>query len=246
MHGDQPYFHLAGQVGYFMQNTHVAPAFNNRIVPVPSGIESLGPFHVVDIQPSDACPRNFVIFDQSNTGSQIIFHPEIRSKFLDFGLADSASILKGKDARKDANYEGNFFSLVKEDSDDIDALLSMEDVENKEYEDDEVSTARTDATCERDSPDSCSNYELPPRKRSVFGTSSVIRCNYKKGERTRTMVKVLRRLVPGAKQMSTVTVLDEAVRYLKSLKAQVHNPETGNSNTMLGADSPTTSAARKI
>lgn len=245
MNSDQPYFHLAGQVGYFMQNTHIAPACNNRIVQ-PSVIEPLGPFHGVDIQPSDACPRNFVIFDQSNTRSQIIFHPQIRSKFFDFGLADSASILKNKDDGKDANYEGKFISPPKEDSDDIDALLSMEDVENKEYDDDEVSTARTDATYECDSPDSCSNYESPPRKRSVFGTSSVIRCNYKKGERTRTVVKVLRRMVPGAKGMNTLTVLDEAVRYLKSLKAQVHNLETGNSKAMLGADSPTKSAARKV
>lgn len=245
MHSDKPYFHLADQVGYFMQNTRMAPAFNNRIVPVPSDIEPLGPFHGVDIQSSDACPRNFVIFDQSNTRSHIIFHPEIRSKFFDFGLADSASILKDKDDRKDANYEGKFFSLLKEDSDDIDALLSMEDVENKEYDDDEVSTARTDATYECDSPDSCSKYESPLRKRSVFGTSSVIRCNYNKGERRRTMVKVLKRMVPGAKRMSTVTVLDEAVRYLKSLKAQVHNLETGNSKAMLRADSPTKSAARK-
>ncbi|XP_073056122.1 transcription factor bHLH87-like [Primulina eburnea] len=122
----------------------------------------------------------------------------------------------------------------------------MEDVENKEYDDDEVSTARTDATYECNSPGSCSNYESPPRKRSVLGTSSVIRCNYKKGERTRTMVKVLRRMVPGAKQMSTVTVLDEAVRYLKSLEAQVHNLETGNSKLVIGADSPAKSAARNI
>ncbi|XP_073299166.1 uncharacterized protein [Primulina huaijiensis] len=137
--------------------------------------------------------------------------------------------LSGKDDRKDANYEGKFFSLLKEDSDDIDALLSMEDVENKEYDDDEVRTARTDATYECNFPGSCSNYESPPRKRSVLGTS-VIHCNYKKGERMRTMVKVLRRMVPGAKQMSTVTVLDEAVRYLKSLEAQVHNLETGIQN----------------
>ncbi|XP_073299165.1 transcription factor bHLH144-like isoform X1 [Primulina huaijiensis] len=213
-----------------MQNTQRASAFNNRIVPVPSSSEPLKPLHGVDIQPSDACPRNFVVFDQSNTRSQIIFHPEIRSKFFDFGLADdSASILKGKDDRKDANYEGKFFSLLKEDSDDIDALLSMEDVENKEYDDDEVRTARTDATYECNFPGSCSNYESPPRKRSVLGTS-VIHCNYKKGERMRTMVKVLRRMVPGAKQMSTVTVLDEAVRYLKSLEAQVHNLETGIQN----------------
>ncbi|XP_073134487.1 transcription factor bHLH144-like [Henckelia pumila] len=224
MHSDQPYFHLSGQVGYVMQNSHMPSAFN-----MPLGIEPLGPFHGVDIQPSDACPRNFVIFDQSNTRSQIIFHPEIGSKFFDFGLADGASILRGKDDGKDANYEGKNFSLLKEDSDDIDALLSMEDVENEEYDDDELSTARTDAKYECDSPDSCSNYESPPRKRSDFGTSSVIHCDYKKGERMRTMVKGLRRMVPGAKQMSAVTVLDEAVQYLKSLKAQVHNLETGNS-----------------
>ncbi|XP_073303669.1 transcription factor bHLH144-like [Primulina huaijiensis] len=231
MHSDQPYFHLAGQVGYFVQNAHMAPAFNSRIMPVPSGIEPLRPFHGVDIQPSEACPRNFVIFDKSNARSQIIFHPEIRSKFFDFGLADGASILKNEDNRKDANYEGKFFSLLKDDSDDIDALLNMEDVENEECDDDEVSTARTNAVYERDSPDSCSNYESPPRKRSVFRTSSLIRFNHKKRERMRTMVKVLRRMVPEAKRMSTVTVLDEAVRYLKSLKAQVHNLETGNSKT---------------
>ncbi|KZV56030.1 hypothetical protein F511_12729 [Dorcoceras hygrometricum] len=227
-------------LNYFMQNTEMFPVLNNRRVPVPYDIEPFGPFHGVDIQSSEACPRNFVIFDQSNAGSHIIFHPEIRSKFFDFCLADSESILKGEDDRKNTKCEGDFFSLLNEDSDDIDALLSMEDVENEGYEDDEVSTARTDAIFECNSPGSCSNYESAPRKCSVLGASSMIGCNYKKGERMRTMVKVLRSMVPGAKRMSTVTVLDEAVQYLQSLKAQVHNLE------VLGADSPTKSAARKV
>ncbi|KAI3456049.1 hypothetical protein Pfo_012712 [Paulownia fortunei] len=152
---------------------------------------------------------------------QMMFHPEISSRvfFPGFGID---TIFQDKIDQNDANAEMKVASSFKEDSDDIDALLSTEDDETEDSDDDEVSTARTDAIYECNSPDSCSNYESPSGKSgSLFRKSSGSRCNDKKRQRMRKMVKALRGIVPGANRMSTVAVLDEAVRYLKSLRVEV-------------------------
>ncbi|KAL0358524.1 UNVERIFIED_CONTAM: Transcription factor [Sesamum angustifolium] len=111
------------------------------------------------------------------------------------------------------------------------ALLSTEYEENEECDDDdEVSTARTGAVYECNSPDSCSNYESPSKKsRTFLRKSSGDRGSEKKRRRMRKMVKALRGIVPGANRMSPVAVLDEAVRYLKSLRVEVQKLGVGNS-----------------
>ncbi|KAK4399328.1 Transcription factor [Sesamum angolense] len=154
--------------------------------------------------------------------SQIMYHPEINSKFFYPGLCVGA-VCQNNINQEDANDEIKLTSPLKEDSDDIDALLSTEDEENEDCDDDdEVSTARTCAVYECDSPDSCSNYESPSEKSgSLFRKFSGSRCGDKKRQRTRKMVKALRGIVPGAHQMSTVAVLDEAVSYLKSPRVEV-------------------------
>ena len=43
----------------------------------------------------------------------------------------------------------------------------------------------------------------------------------KKRERMKKMVKKLRGIIPGGERMDTPAVLDEAVKYLKSLKVEV-------------------------
>ncbi|KAL0363548.1 UNVERIFIED_CONTAM: Transcription factor [Sesamum calycinum] len=200
---------------------------------VPPGIKALTPFHSFDIQPSDACPRNFVIFDQTTNRSQIMYHPEINSNFFYPGLCVGA-VCQNNINQEDANDEIKLTSPLKEDSDDIDALLSTEDEENEDCDDDEVSTARTGAVYECNSPDSCSNYESPSEKSgSLFRKFSVSRCSDKKRQRTRKMVKALRGIVPGARQMSTVAVLDEAVSYLKSLRVEVQKLGAKILKTML-------------
>ncbi|GFP94911.1 transcription factor bhlh144 [Phtheirospermum japonicum] len=186
---------------------------------IPPGINRpMMPFHTVDIQPSSACPRNFIIFDQTNNKSQIMFHPEISSKLCYPGFNVEPSIFPENVIPNDEDKTGSSF---EEDYDDIDALLSSEYEE--EPEDDEVSTARTGPIYECGSPDSCSNYEpVPKKKRTLFRKSSENRGNEKKKhKKVRKMVKALRGIVPGANRMSSVAVLDEAVRYLKSLRVEV-------------------------
>ncbi|KAH6765245.1 hypothetical protein C2S51_016494 [Perilla frutescens var. frutescens] len=233
MHSNQPNFPgkpmlpLGDQLGYYMQNAHMASVFDGLVAP---GIKPRMPFGNVDIQPSDACPRNFIIFDQTNNRSQIMLHPEIGSKMFYPGFGVDTGIFQENVDQKDANDEREAASQLKEDSDDIDALLSTE-YEESEESDDEVSTARTNAIYECSSPDSCSNYESVPKKsRSLFRKSPGSHGNNKKRHRVRKMVKALRGIVPGANRMSTVAVLDEAVRYLKSLRVEVKKLGVGNSN----------------
>ncbi|KAK6154865.1 hypothetical protein DH2020_009113 [Rehmannia glutinosa] len=225
MHSDfpeKPMLPLGDKMGYYMQNPLMASVFNGF---VPTGIKPIMPFRNVDIQPSNACPRNYIIFDQTNNRSQIMFHPDISSKLFypGFGVETPDNVVQ-----KDINDDRKISSpLEEEDSDDIDALLSTEHEENEECDDDEVvSTARTDAIYECSSPDSCSNYEsVSKKRRSLLGES---RGNEKKHRRMRKMVKALRGIVPGANRMSTVAVLDETVRYLKSIRVEVQKLGVGN------------------
>lgn len=207
----------------------MASLFEGLVAP---SIKPFMPFGNVDIQPSDHCPRNFIIFDQTRNRSQIMLHPEVSSKILYPNFCTETSLFHENVNRKDAVDEtDDATSTLKEDSDDIDALLGSEYEENEES-DDEVSTARTNAIYECNSPDSCSNYESVPKKsRSVFKKSSLSNGNEKKKrDRVRKMVKALRAIVPGANRMSTVAVLDEAVRYLKSLRVEVKKLGVGDSN----------------
>ncbi|KAL6544913.1 hypothetical protein OROMI_023775 [Orobanche minor] len=233
MHTDHPYFPkkpmlpLGDQIGYYMQNAPMPSALN---VFVPPEIKHPRPFHNVNIRPSNACPRNFIIFDQTNNKSQIMFHPEMNSKLFhhpSFGV--ETSLFQDDVVQNESNDENKIDPPLEEDEedyDDIDALLSTEYEENEEGEDDEVvSTARTGACYECSSPDSCSNYyeTVPEKKRKVFGKrkSSGTGGNEKKCKRMRKMVRALRGIVPGANRMSALAVLDESVRYLKSLKVEV-------------------------
>ncbi|KAL3624816.1 hypothetical protein CASFOL_031484 [Castilleja foliolosa] len=219
MHTDEPYFPekmMLDQFGYYMQNPPMASVLNRFISP---GINHpTMPFRNVDIQPSSACPRNFIIFDQTNIKSQIMFNPEINSKFCYPGFNFEPSIFQDNVIPNDEDKIGSSF---EEDYDDIDALLSSEYEEDPE--DDEVSTARTGAIYDCGSPDSCSNYEpVTKKRRTLFKKPSENRGNKKKNrKKVRKMVKALRGIVPGANQLSSVAVLDEAVRYLKSLKVEV-------------------------
>ncbi|CAA0832922.1 Transcription factor bHLH144 [Striga hermonthica] len=235
MHTGQPFFPenpnlpfgLGDQkIGYYTQNAPMAAVLNGF---VPPGIKPRTfPFHNVNVQPSNACPRNFIIFDQTNKESQVMYNPEMSSKFLQTSNFEAVTpffrdelVQKDPNANSDHN---NISSSFEEDYNDIDALLSSEYEEN-EIEDDEVSTARNGVYYDCSSPDSCSNYEpVPKKKRTVFGKSSGIRGNEKKkkhNKRMKKMVKALRGIVPGANRMTAVEILDESVRYLKSLRAEV-------------------------
>ncbi|PPD80471.1 hypothetical protein GOBAR_DD22614 [Gossypium barbadense] len=159
-------------------------------MPVPSAFgtvfppcaKPLPPLHGIEFQPSEVCPKNFVIFNQNDHRNQIMFNPAVANKFNGHGLNVFATYLDGNTARTSGNYES--------DSDSHSAYGSK---------------PRKNSSCSSTLKSSGSGFGTDPKKRLKM----------------KKMVKVLRGIVPGADQMGTVAVLDEAVRYLKSLKVEV-------------------------
>ncbi|KAK2985754.1 hypothetical protein RJ640_025762 [Escallonia rubra] len=242
MQGDQNFFPqkpvtpLADQVGGgYMHNAQIAPFFGRTILPLGGSAPSanhLTPFHGVNFQSSNACPKNFVIFDQTDNRSQIMFHPAIAPKICSTGLNVGGHYFQENPKSNHADYGTEVSSSLKEDSYDIDLLLSLEEDE-EEGDEEEVSTARTQGNYRSGSPDSISSYDLKPRKSrlassSEKSTGNGSSCSGTKRQKMRKMVKTLRGIVPGCEEMNTVAVLDEAVRYLKSLKVEVRKLGVGN------------------
>ncbi|XP_023517808.1 transcription factor bHLH144-like [Cucurbita pepo subsp. pepo] len=205
---------------------------------LPPGRKNLGPFNAVEFQPSEICPQNFIIFDHTDDGSQIMFHPAICNK-LGGPTANMSSKYIQKNSCIDENYEDREIpSPLMEDADDIDALLSLEDKDHEDVdgsEDDEISSARSHLNYGNRSPDSSSSsYSSKPRKnRSVnpvrTESSSGSSCDGDmKQLKLKKMVKKLREILPGGYQMTTAMVLDEAVKYLKSLKDEVQELGLGS------------------
>lgn len=221
------------QVGNdYMHNAPLASAFG---VALPPCAKLSNPFHDVEFQPTEVCPKNFIIFDQTDNRSQIMFHPAIAHKFSYPGLNIRTTCIQDNFEMNNANNEEREISSpLKEDSEDIDALLSMEEEEQEEYDDDEVSTARTYGNYGSNSPDYCSSGGSKPRKNRLSSSiqkssGSGSSCNSeRKRQKMKKMVKTLQGIVPGGNQMNTVAVLDEAVKYLKSLKVEVQKLGVGN------------------
>lgn len=224
---------LLSQVGGDYMHITVASALGADL---PPAANPPTPSQGVEFHPSEVCPKNFIIFDQTDHRSQIMFHPAIAHKFNDPSLDFHPTYIQDNFERHDAtNVEREMASSFKEDSDDIDALLSLEEgeEEEEEYDEEEVSTARTCGIYGSDSPDSTSTYgsESQGNKLSSMlkSSGSSSKCNNeKKRQKMKQMVNVLRGFVPGGNELNTVAVLDEAVRYLKSLKVEVQNLEVGN------------------
>lgn len=212
----------------------IPPSFGGGTVLLPPSGGNL-PFQGVEFQPSEVCPRNFIIFDQTaDYRSKVMFHPAIGAKLCYGAAADYSKAAPLYAPNKDfADYDNDeeeeeeprevTSSTLKEDSEDIDALLSFDDEygEEEEEEEEEVSTARTDMNYGCSSPDSCSNYESPTPARKMRRKMSGCNGSERKRVKMRKMVRALRGIIPGANQMNSVAVLDEAVRYLKSLKFEV-------------------------
>ncbi|XP_048141576.1 transcription factor bHLH144-like [Rhodamnia argentea] len=196
-------------------------------VPPPQAMEHLPPVHGLQFQPSTLCPKNSIVFDQTAYQSRIMFHPTIAPKFGNPGFQSYPTYVEKKGEIKCAFNEQREVSFSdKEDSDDIDALLSLEEEEDEEYDEDEVSTARTNGNYGSSSPDSCSSYRSKARKLSISSLlqkssgSTSSSSNEPKQQKMKKMVKALRGIIPGGNQMSTVTLFDEAVRYLRTLKIE--------------------------
>ncbi|GJM99653.1 hypothetical protein PR202_ga16774 [Eleusine coracana subsp. coracana] len=173
----------------------------------------------LEFQPSDTCPKNYVIFDQTYDRSRVMFHPSLANNFGSsagydyggYGGYDQNHYAAAGNKQSAAYYgddDGGACSIrQKEDTDEIDALMSTDDGDD---EDDVLSTGRTPGCRAGGSPDStCS---------SGYGGGGG---GEKKKERMKKMVRTLKGIIPGGDRMDTPAVLDEAVRYLKSLKVEV-------------------------
>lgn len=201
-------------------------------VVLPPSTKLLSSFHGMEFQPNEVCPKNFIIFDQTDNRSQIMFNPAISHQINYPGFDIHPMPIPHSYERNNKNNEElEKSSPLMEDSEDIDALLSFDEEEYDDVDDDgeEVSTAHTQRNCGATSPDLCSTASSKPRKNrhssyAMISASSEGSCS---SDRTRQklkkMVKVLQGIVPGGNEMNTVTVLDEAVKYLKTLKVEVQN-----------------------
>lgn len=195
---------------------------------LPPGVRQITPSERFKLQPSVICPKNFVICDQTRQQGRILVHPSMTSKFNSHGLMVHATCTQDLEKNKINQMERELSSSFEEDPDDIDALLSLEVDELEDSDEEEVSTARTREICESTS-DTCSSYCSKSRKKRL-SSSSVQKssgtrgyCNSETNHmEMKNMVRMLRRIVPGGgSQVDAVSVLDEAVKYLKSLKAEV-------------------------
>jgi hypothetical protein len=184
------------------------------------------PLTGLEFQASDTCPKNYVIFDQTYDRSRVMFHPSLANNFTSpaaggGGYDYDRQCYGGYDqnyAGKSAYYvcaaddDGGASIRQKEDTDEIDALMSTEDGEDDDDDDDVLSTGRTPGCRAAGSPDStCSSGY------AAAGAGG----GEKKKERMKKMVRTLKGIIPGVDRMDTPAVLDEAVRYLKSLKVEV-------------------------
>ncbi|XAR59316.1 hypothetical protein NMG60_11015104 [Bertholletia excelsa] len=227
-----PLFCLSnGHDGSYMHNASNSIAFDGTILP--SGTGHARSYYGVQFQfqSSEVCPKNFIIFDQTENRSQIMFNPAVAPNFCYPDLNIHSSYIHDNIEKKE-NTGKDLPSSRGEDSDDIDALLSLEEEEMEDCDDEEVSTARTQGNYESDSSD-CSSYGSKPKKtrNPLLRRSSGCGTSYnseKKREKMRKMVKALRGIVPGGNGMNTAVVLDEAVKYLKSLKGEVQKLGVGN------------------
>ncbi|KAF8410986.1 hypothetical protein HHK36_003525 [Tetracentron sinense] len=217
----------------YMYNSPVAPTVGPAL---PPGTKHSRSLHGVEFQPSEVCPKNFIIFDQTDDRSRIMFHPVLAHKFNCPGFdiratytQDNGGNIDAEDSKRESS------SSLKEDMEDIDALLSLEEEEEEKDDDDDddeelVSTARTRRSNSPDSYSTCGSKPRKPRLSSIQKSSdSGGSCNgERKQQKMKKMVKALRGIVPGGDQMNSAALLDEAVRYLKSLKVEVMKLGIGN------------------
>ncbi|CAL5022291.1 unnamed protein product [Urochloa decumbens] len=192
-------YDMAGGYGgggaYYTANAAAAPAAYEDPVAGRRQHDFPAPLTGLEFQPSDNCPRNYVIFDQTYDRSRVMFHPSLATGGGGYGY--------------DQIYTGGAAASVRqnEDTEEIDALMGTEDGDD---EDDVRSTGRTPAGCGRGGGSSTS----PDSACSSGGERG------KKKERMKKMVRTLKGIVPGGERMDTPAVLDEAVRYLKSLEVE--------------------------
>lgn len=209
---------------------------------IPSASMLSRPVHDIEFQPSEICPQNFVIFDETESSSRVMFHPAIadNSSYPHFNFHEPSSL--GFTENYGNNFGGGIASPQVEDSDYIDLLLSLDEEDQRgSEEDEEISTARTQGHYDgSSSPESCCNYGSKCQKvtypsniqRSFHGGSSSRPDNKRK--EARKMVKALRGMLPGGNQMNTASVFDAAVQHLKGLEDKVQRLGLSNPSHFSG------------
>lgn len=205
--------------------TYGAPAFGTTLAGTNNHDFHASPIVGLEFQPMDTCPQNFVIFDQTENKSRVMFHPALARKLnYPYDLNDCADNAHEGCTNPEKNAENqDDISSLKENTADIDALLSSDD---DEEEDDVVSTGRSPVDWAGSSPNYSSSDDDEQNCTSshnsfISRASSSSSGNERKRERIKEMVNVLRGVIPGGDSMDTPAVLDEAVKYLKSLKVEV-------------------------
>ncbi|CAN6251382.1 unnamed protein product [Urochloa humidicola] len=176
--------------GYYYSNGYppAAPDHDDQLAAGQRAHDApAAPLTGLELQPSEACPRNYVIFDQTRATSRVMFHPSLPHNLA----AGYSSACHDGTKRYGVDAAGK-----EEEAAEIDALLSSED-----SDDDVVSTGRAPGG-DGGSPDSACS--------SSFGGG-----RRRKKERVSRMMRALRGIVPGGDRMDTPAVLDGAVRYLK-------------------------------
>ncbi|PWA69418.1 Myc-type, basic helix-loop-helix (bHLH) domain-containing protein [Artemisia annua] len=99
--------------------------------------------------------------------------------------------------------------------------------EVQEYEEDELSTARTHRNDLKDTADSCSSRLVKSRMALSSFSHKSSGSSERKREKMRKMVNTIREIVSSGKQMNSVPVIDEVVKYLKSLKIELQEVGVG-------------------
>ncbi|WOK91522.1 hypothetical protein Cni_G00213 [Canna indica] len=177
----------------------------------------------IQFQPSETCPKNFFVFGQTENANGIMFHPTVEHKFASSNLHNYAAGGEeyGRSTVPNTDIKQKSSSSFKEDTEDINALLSSE--EENDEDDDVVSTGRTpENNWEGYSPNlSCLMEDLGCH---TLGDASSHKSTSHRDDRNREgikkLIEALRSIIPGGDQLDTTAVLDEAVRYLKSLKVE--------------------------
>ncbi|KAK1302856.1 hypothetical protein QJS10_CPB12g00569 [Acorus calamus] len=192
-------------MGGYNCNTSIPPTANAA----PTSMKQVDFLSGVNFQASKVCPKKFIIFDQTDEGNRIMFHPAFPHKFNSSrcsGVGENYGQENGRGCDSCKDYDSSSTKEI-EDSEDIDALLSMG--EEFEDEDDVLSTGRTPSYNMESSPDTCSTDESDPnckpkskseKPRLSFILRSSSRSSSKgserKRERMKKMVNALRGIVP--------------------------------------------------
>ncbi|KAL8136772.1 hypothetical protein V2J09_002773 [Rumex salicifolius] len=226
---DQQYHGCGRVMNSFENHLGFDIAANNAVGSTNFPLESNVSSHRLELQPPENCLENYFLYNQTVDRSQMMFHPVIPQQFAYPGYNAYPTMMENNVENYYRNdVEKEISSPFTEDPDEINALLSLDNEQELESEEEEVSTARTNGYDGSSSPDSCCNYSTKSKKvkfspsGSSHGEGSSSSCNNeRKRKKMQKMMNVLRGIVPGGQRLSTTAVLDEAVKYLKCLKVEV-------------------------